>query len=178
MAKKITNKKMSLASAQKIGIGVGLTAAAVAAVGAYFLYGSEDATKNRKKVKGWALKAKGEVLEALEKAEQMTEEEFQRVVDKVLMTYNKAQTLSKKELKEFKTEMVENWSGLLKSGVVKVLTADQLAKRIEKRAAAKKAAKKVAVSAKAAAPVEKVAPAKKVVAVPAKKAVIAKKITK
>ena len=45
-----------------VGAGVGL--AAVAA-GAHFLYGKDGAT-NRKKVRGWALKAKGEMLEKLE----------------------------------------------------------------------------------------------------------------
>lgn len=162
-------KKVELSNTQKMGIGVGLTAAAVAAASAYFLYGSDDAAKNRKAVKGWALKAKGEVLQALEKAEHMTEEEFQQIVEGVLKTYNKAQTLSKRELKDFKDEMSYNWGGLLKSGVAKVLTADQIAKRVQKKAAAKKAAKK-AVAPAAKADTAAKAPAKKVAKAPAKKA--------
>lgn len=160
----MAKKKPELSASQKIGIGVGLTAAAVAAAGAYFLYGSEDATQNRKKVKGWMLKAKGDVLQALEKAEHMTEEQFQAVVDKVLVTYNKANTLSKKEMKDFKAEMIENWGGLITSGVAKMLTADQIAKKT----AAKKAATKKATAKKA--------PAKKVVtkAKKATKAVVSK----
>ena len=67
----MAKKQTDISNAQKLGIGVGLTTAAVAAVGAYFLYGSKDAPKNRKKVKSWALKAKGEVLEVLEKAEKI-----------------------------------------------------------------------------------------------------------
>jgi flagellar basal body-associated protein FliL len=63
MAQKKVMKKMSTNT--KVGIGLGLTAAAVTAAGAYFLYGSKQAPQNRKKVKGWVLKAKGEVLEAL-----------------------------------------------------------------------------------------------------------------
>ncbi len=162
--KKKMPKKLELSSSQKLGLGVGLTAAAVAAAGAYFLYGSDQAPQNRKKVKGWMLKAKGEVLEALEKAEQMTETEFQTVVDGVLKTYNKAQTLSKKDLKDFKAEMSDNWSGLLKSGVAKVMTAEQMAKKVmakkaaPKKATAKKPATKKATSAKTAkAPAKKVA---------------------
>ena len=54
------NSKNELSTAQKVGIGFGLTAAAVTAAGAFFLYGSKEAAKNRKKVKGWMLKAKGE----------------------------------------------------------------------------------------------------------------------
>ena len=40
----MANKKSDISNAQKLGIGVGLTTAAVAAVGAYFLYGSKDAS--------------------------------------------------------------------------------------------------------------------------------------
>lgn len=139
MAKK---KKFEVTSAQKLGVGVGLTAAAVAAAGAYFLYGSEHAEQNRKRVKGWALKAKGDVLDALENAEHMTEEQFQAVVAQVLDTYDKARSLSKKEMSDFKKEMQLNWEELVASGVAKVLTAEQIAKREEKKKAAKKAAKK------------------------------------
>lgn len=153
----MAKKKVELSASQKLGIGVGLTAAAVAAAGAYFLYGSDAAPQNRKKVKGWMLKAKGEVLEALEKAEHMTEAEFQSVVEKVLATYTKAQTLSKKELKDFKAEMAGNWGELVASGVAKVLTAEQIAKKVEKKQAAKKVAKKAAAAGTAA----KKTPAKK-----------------
>lgn len=153
----MANKKTDISNAQKLGIGVGLTTAAVAAVGAYFLYGSKDATKNRKQVKSWALKAKGEVLEVMEKAKKMTEDEFGEVVDGVLTTYAKAQKISKKEIAEFKQEMVENWEDLVKSGVTKVFTA-QVATPVASKAPAKKVADK--------------APAKKAVAkAPAKKAV-------
>lgn len=163
----MANKKTDISNAQKLGIGVGLTTAAVAAVGAYFLYGSKDATKNRKHVKSWALKAKGEVLEVMEKAKKMTEDEFGEVVDGVLSAYTKAQKLSKKEVSEFKQEMVENWEDLVKSGVAKVFTAQApvaAPKAVAKKAPAKKVAAKKAVPAKAAAPkkvVAKKAPAKK-----------------
>ena len=116
MAKKHTD----ISNAQKLGIGVGLTAAAVAAAGAYFLYGSKSAPKNRKTVRSWALKAKGEVLEALEKADKMTQGEFNQLVEGVVNTYAKVEKLSRNELSEFKKEMGENWTGLMKSGVAKV----------------------------------------------------------
>ena len=64
----MAKKKENHSPAEKVGLGIGLTAAAVAAAGAYFLYGSKDANKNRKTVKSWMLKAKAEVLEQLEKA--------------------------------------------------------------------------------------------------------------
>lgn len=115
MAKKKTIKKSGLSGAEKVGIGVGLTAAAVAAAGAYFLYGSPNAAKNRKKVKGWMLKAKGEVLEALEKAESMTEKEFNSLVSTVSAAYNKMPQVSKADIASFKKEMTDNWKKLAKT---------------------------------------------------------------
>jgi hypothetical protein len=160
MAKKTTKKTNEISNAQKLGIGVGLTAAAVAAAGAYFLYGSKDAPENRKKVKSGILKAKAEVLEVLENAQEITEDEFKALVDGVATTYSKVQSLSKKDLAEFKTEMADNWQELVASGIAKVLTAEQIAKKLAKKAPAKKVAKK--------------APAKKAAAKKVKKAVASK----
>jgi len=95
MAKK-TIKKVVVSDAHKLGIGVGLTTAAVAAAGAYFLYGAKDAPDNRKKVKSGILRAKAEVLETLENAREITEDEFHDLVDGVAATYSKVQSLSKK----------------------------------------------------------------------------------
>lgn len=154
----MAKKKADISNAQKISIGVGLTTAAVAAAGAYFLYGSKDASKNRKKVKSWALKAKGEVLEALEKADKMTEDEFRDIVANVIGTYAKMQNVSKSDISEFKKEMAENWQGLVKGGVAKVFNTEQAAKKLVSKKPAKKATVKKAPVKKTAA---KKAPAKK-----------------
>ncbi len=146
-----SQKKTDISNAQKIGIGVGLTPAAVAAVGAYFLYGSKDAATNRKKVKSWALKAKGEVLEVLEKADKITEEEFKALVAKVATAYGKSKKLSERELSEFRKEMGGHWNELVGSGVVKVFGQTVAAVAKKAKAPAKKAAK---------APAKKAAPKK------------------
>lgn len=134
----------------KIGIGIGLTAAAVAAAGTYFLYGSKNAAKNRKTVKSWMLKAKAEVLETLEDAKQMSREEFESLVEEVAHAYSMAKNASKADLKDFKQEMKDHWTKLEKEWAPKKAT---------KKAAPKKATKK-AVPKKA--PVKKTAPKKNV----------------
>jgi len=146
-------KKDKVSNAQKLGLGVGLTAAAVAAAGAYFLYGSKDATENRKKVKSGILKAKAEVLEVLENTKEITEEEFNDVVNGVVATYGKVKSLSKKDLAEFKKEMKENWQDLLTSGVAKVMTAEKVAEKMLKKPVkkvTKKTTKKVTTTSKPA----------------------------
>ena len=138
MAKKRSRKQLS--SAQKVGIGVGLTAAAVAAAGTYFLYGSKSASKNRKKVKSWMLKARADVLEALEKAEHITEDEYHALIEVIGGAYSKAQSATRGEISDFKKEMRDHWKQIEKSGAAK--KAMNAAKKITKKTAKKKTAKK------------------------------------
>lgn len=158
----MAKKNIKVSQAQKLGIGVGLTTAAVAAAGAYFLYGSKDAPENRKKMKSGILKAKAEVLEVLENAKEITEDEYHDLVDTVVKSYSTVKSLSQKDLKDFKKEMIENWGDLVESGAAKVMTIEQIAQKVAKRdgvAPAKKVAAKKAPAKKA---VAKKTPAKKV----------------
>ncbi len=147
--KKSTN---DLSKAQKVGIGFGLTAAAVTAAGAYFLYGSKKATQNRKKVKGWMLKAKGEVLETLEKAESITEDEYKALVETASKAYGTVKSATAGEVKDFQKEMQEHWAKLQSNKALKKLVAPK-APAAKKAPTAKAAPKKVV-----AKPVAKVAP--------------------
>ena len=137
-------KKDSMSTGSKVGIGVGLTAAAVAAAGAYFLYGSKESKDNRKKVKSWMLKAKAEVLETIEDAEQMTQGEYDKLVDSVSSAYGRLKTASKADVATFKREMKEHWGGIEQAGkVVSSMAASMAAtKKPAKKKPAKKAAKK------------------------------------
>ncbi len=142
-------KNGSNGASKVAGIGLGLTAAAVTAAGAYFLYGSKQASQNRKKVKGWMLKAKGEVLEALEKAEQITEEEYKQLVEAASGAYGTVKNATSGEVKDFKKEMQEHWVKLQKNKAVKKIGASvkkavvqKAAKKAPAKAAPKKAAKK------------------------------------
>lgn len=146
-----TNKKPVLSDNQKIGLGVGLTAAVAAAAGTFFLYGSKGASKNRKVVKSWALKAKAEVLETLEKAQNMSKAEYEQLIDTVTGTYAQVKEATKVDVSGFKKEMKEYWGNIektatpkkkaVKKAVKKV--ADTVKKEVSKDiAVAKKAVKK------------------------------------
>lgn len=140
-----SKSKKGLSDGDKVGIGVALTTAAVAAAGTYFLYGSPNASKNRRKVKGWMLKAKGEVLEALEDAKEMSAEEFEELVESVMTGYSHLQNASKADMKEFKKEMTDHWNKLQKQMAPKKKVAKKTAKKSTKKTAkktTKKAAKK------------------------------------
>jgi hypothetical protein len=101
------------------GIGAGTLVASLAgltaaAVGTYFLYGHKDAVKNRKIVKGWMLKAKGEVLEELEKIEDVSEEGFFKAVSAVVKKYNQLKHITPAEIEEFMGDMKDSWVGMQK----------------------------------------------------------------
>jgi len=136
MAKRKTAVKKKETTMRNVGIGLG--AAAVAAAGAYFFYGSPNAKKNRTKLKSWMMMAKAEVLEALEEAKSMTQEEYEDLVEDVAEAYAALQTATKKDIVDFKKEMKDHWNKIEKSTKTKV---KQAAKKATKRA--KKVAKKV-----------------------------------
>jgi gas vesicle protein len=155
MAKKIEAKKTAAPEAKSnaVGIGIGLSTAAVAAASAYFLYGSKSAAKNRKVVKSWALKAKAEVLEKLEDAQEMTQAEYDQLIKSVSGAYTGAKNASKKDILEFSKEMKDHWKQIEKAAAPLKKTATKEVKKV-----AKKVEK---VAAKVAAPVAKKTPAKK-----------------
>ncbi|OGZ68781.1 MAG: hypothetical protein A3D44_02180 [Candidatus Staskawiczbacteria bacterium RIFCSPHIGHO2_02_FULL_42_22] len=95
-------------------IGAGIAAAVAAAAGVYFLYGSKNAAKNRKMVKGWMLKAKGEVLEKLENVKEVNEEIYHKIIDQVSKKYQAMKSVDRKDIAEFVRELKSHWQGLAK----------------------------------------------------------------
>lgn len=158
MAKKIEVKKTAAPKAKSnaVGIGIGLSTAAVAAASAYFLYGSKSAAKNRKTVKSWALKAKAEVLEKLEDAQEMTQSEYDQLIKSVSGAYAGAKNASKKDIMEFSKEMKDHWKSIEKA-------AAPLKKDAKKATTAVKGEAKAAVKQVKKAATKAVKTAKKVV---------------
>ncbi|MEK7643019.1 MAG: hypothetical protein AAB372_01020 [Patescibacteria group bacterium] len=105
MAKKHTGAKIAA------GVGVGLAAAAAA--GSLFLYGRQGA-KNRKVVTSWALKAKAEVLEQVEKMKKLDRKDFEQVVDTITKRYAKAKRTSVKEAATLAHELKSHWKDIQK----------------------------------------------------------------
>lgn len=104
---------MARSNTKALGIGIGLGAVAAAA-GAYFLYGAKGAAKNRKKVKGWALKVKGEALEEIEKLGDLNEGAYHAAIDKVSGQYQSLPHVDKKELEVLTKELKSHWKHLKK----------------------------------------------------------------
>lgn len=99
----MTNKK------ELIEVGLGL--AAVAALGAYFLYGKNGAL-NRDKVSGWMLRMKGEVLEKVEEIKELNEAEYHKIVDEVSAHYAKLGKVGAGELAHMTKDLKSAWAHL------------------------------------------------------------------
>jgi len=133
------NKKNGNGFGTAMGVGMGIAALA----GAYFLYGSKDAPKNRKKVKSWMLKAKGDVLARLEKAKEVNEEKYHQVLADVMTRYEKMKDVDTSELRALWKDLEGHWKHIkkeLEASEKSVRKAPKAAKKTVKRA--KKATKK------------------------------------
>ncbi len=111
-----------LKTGSAIGLGAGLAAAAIgAAVGSYLLTGKR-AAKTKRMLKGWMLKAKGEVLEKLEMAGDVSEEMYYKAVDEMADKYSKVSGVAQEEVDELATELKKQWK-VVNKGLKKVKQA-------------------------------------------------------
>jgi len=68
-------------------LGLGIAAAAAAAGGAYWLYGAKHSAKHRKMAKSWMLKARAEVMDAVEKLDDIDKEKYMQIAEGVIKSY-------------------------------------------------------------------------------------------
>ncbi len=127
MAKKQTK---GVGAKQVIGVGVGVAALSAAA---YLLFGP-NGKKNRKTIKGWAVKMKGEIIEKFEETKELTEPIYNEIIDKVQQKYAKMQSIDKKELEETVAEIKKNWKAIKKGSVPKKTVKTKIAKKTTKTA--------------------------------------------
>lgn len=104
------NVKKGLSGAAVVGIG-----ATVAALGAaaYVLFGP-DGKKNKKAIKGWAIKMKGEIIEKLEEAKEITEPVYHQIIDTVSAKYAKVKNIDQKDLENAVAEVKKHWKTMMK----------------------------------------------------------------
>jgi DNA-binding transcriptional ArsR family regulator len=135
-------KKDTKQVAVAAGVAVGL--AALTAAG-YFIFGP-NGKNNRKQIKGWSLKMKGEILEKLEKLKDVTPEVYNAVIDEVSAKYGKLKNISEEEVAAIAVDLKKHWRAISRDlkekenkGKKKVVQAKKVVKK-----AVKTVAKKVA----------------------------------
>jgi hypothetical protein len=112
-----------------IAIGAGIAAVAAAAAGTYFLYGTKKGAKARKQIKGWTLKAKGEILERMESMKDISEESYKKVIDEVGAKYKAVKNIDGKDLEAFAKELKAHWKDIKKEIEKKTKPTKRKAKR-------------------------------------------------
>ncbi len=117
----------------KAGIRIA-AAMAAAAAGAYYFYGHKDATKHRRSMKSWMVKAKGDVMEKMEGLKEISHESYNEIVDQVITKYKKLKNSSPKELAALALELKGHWDK------ISAEAKKSLPKTKAKRAPAKKRA--------------------------------------
>lgn len=109
MQKKQVNKNSSRVKTA-IGIGAGVAALSAAA---YVLFGP-DGKKNRKIIRGWSVKMKGEIIEKFEKAKELTEPVYHEIIDNVQAKYAKLKDVDQAELVGVVNEIKKHWKTIKK----------------------------------------------------------------
>lgn len=138
--KKDMNKK-GISAGGVVAIGAGVAALAAAS---YYFFGPEG-KKNQKKMKGWMIKMKGEIVDKMEDAQDMTESAYHAIVDAVASAYQKSSKVATADVADYVTILKKQWrgiSGSLKKPTKK--TATKVAKKVATKVTktVKKAAKK------------------------------------
>jgi hypothetical protein len=82
---------------------------AAAAAGMYFLY--SRSAGNRRKVRGWMLKLKGEVLEKMEALKDINEDTYKGLVEKAAARYRRLRTVNQAELEGLVQDLKSAWKG-------------------------------------------------------------------
>ena len=93
---------------------LGLGALAALSAGAYFLYGTKEGAKKRVKIKGWMLKAKGEVLEKMEALKDVNEEAYNKVVSTVMSKYQGLKNVDQGEVVSLVEDFKKHWKNIKK----------------------------------------------------------------
>ncbi|MDQ3076034.1 MAG: hypothetical protein M3Q34_02805 [bacterium] len=118
---KVTNKKNNVGKVLAVGAGVAALSAA-----AYVLFGPEG-KNNRKKIQGWAVKMKGEIIERMEESKELTESVYNQIVDEVSAKYAVAKGVTKEEVQSVVGELRKHWKMLVRDTKPKVQGAKKKA---------------------------------------------------
>jgi len=121
---KQVNKK-SINTGKAVGVGLGVAALGAAA---YVLFGP-NGKKNRKEVKGWVVKMKGEIIEKLEEAKDITEPIYHNIIDNVKSKYSKVKNINEEDLEKVTNEIKKHWNSIKKDSAPKKKPVKKVSKK-------------------------------------------------
>ena len=119
-------------------VGLGMLAALSA--GAYYLYGTKEGSTRRVKIRGWVLKAKGEVMDRLENLKDVNQDTYNALVDTVLKKYESVKSIDQGEVVSLVADLKKHWKNIKRNidAVSKPkATVKKTVKRVSKKIEAK-----------------------------------------
>ncbi len=97
-----------------VAVGMGLGVLAAMAAGAFYLYGTKDGAKKRHVIRGWVVKAKGEVIEKLENLKDVNEDTYNAIIAGVMKKYEGMKNIDKSEVEALVTDLKKHWKNIKK----------------------------------------------------------------
>ena len=133
---------------EKVSFSVVLAGAAVAATaGVYYLYGPSG-KKHRREVRGWMFKARGEVLERVEKLKEIDAKAYHSLVDEVSKKYKKLKHVNGQDVARLARELKAYWANIEKDLEKKARSGKRVVKKVARKVA-RKVVKKAQVTKRA-----------------------------
>ncbi len=84
-------------------------AALAGGTAAYLLYNNRGA-KNRKRMKGWVLKMKDEVLDQIDDFKEIGQDAYEQIVESVAKRYEGMKNISRQELSSVVDDLKKQWN--------------------------------------------------------------------
>jgi hypothetical protein len=119
-----TSTKTEITPGALIALGAGVAALATTS---YYFFGPKG-KDHREHLKGWMIKMKGEIIDKIEDAKELTEPVYRDIIDSVVATYAATAKVSKEELHAFAERLKDQWQDI-------VLSTAEDRKRITQRKA-------------------------------------------
>ncbi len=84
-----------------------------AAIGAVYLYG-KNKQRVQRRLRGWMLKVKGEVMEQVSEVEELTREEYESIVDTAVDKYKAKKQEAAEEFEQTRRQLKSQWEEIHK----------------------------------------------------------------
>ena len=131
-----TKKKGHAGEAVAISAGV----AALAAASYYFL--GPKGAKHRRQLKSWSIKMKGDVVEKLEKLQDVSEPVYRGIVDAVAAKYVRESGAARSEIEALAEDLKRTWRSISSSRAAKPRTKKRTTGTSARTASTKRTPKK------------------------------------
>lgn len=95
-------------STNKLAV-TGLIVSAVA--GVIYLYG-RDGRQRRKRVRGWMLQMKGEIMERLTRLEEVSKDKYKQIIDKVSSQFAQQKRVHQEDIDRIRERLKGHWSDI------------------------------------------------------------------